>query len=322
MSRAAFFFVFFLSIHCASPKVQEREITIEDDTDLFVLDENPEQNFFWVSERKGSILYKKPDSTAPAIQNLKFRTKVYPNDHSDTEISASWISVKVGNLMGYVKTSFLSKKFPEKFHGYKIGPEEELCDNISNSFECYKAIEYIQSARPEVSGKFKRLEDQAQIRLYGKKMLLKDSSPEKQYRFLKYFPSVRYFLIAVQYYEGSSLLLLNERNGKTFTIPDFPAISPDNKRIVSASSCHPALQGYCKNEILIFQFIKQSNDLKKEFYLNPEEYGIGDPFWTSNSEISLGYYPFSTKESQSPEKSVILRLVKGRWYLKKPKVSK
>lgn len=322
MDKTVFAFILFLCTYCASPKVQEKEITIEDDTDLFILDENPNQNFFWVSERKGSFLYKKPDSSSPHIQHLKFRTKVYLSDQPEAENSAAWTSVKTGTITGYVKTSLITKKFPEKFHGYKIGPEEELCDSISNSYECYKAIEFVQSARPEVSVKFKRLENEAQFKLTRKKFILKDSAPQKQYRLLNYFPSVRYFLIAVQYYEGSSLLLMNERNGKTFSIPDFPVISPDGKRVVSACYCPPYASGYCKNEVLVYLFTGPANDLKKEFHLNPDDYGVGDPAWISNSEISLGYYVFSTKTSEIPEKSVNLRSVKGRWYLKKPKSSR
>lgn len=309
-------------MHCASPKVQEKEITIEDDTDLFILDEDPEQNFSWVSERKGSYLYQKPDSSSPTVQHLKFRAKVYHYFEETDKVPSNWTSVKAGNLTGYVKSSLITKKFPEKFHGYKIGPEEELCDNISNSFECYKTIEYVQSEKPNIFGKFKRLENQAQIRLSQKKITLKDNPPEKQYRLLKYFPSVRYFLIAVQYYEGSSLMLINERNGKMFSIPDYPVISPDSKRIVSACYCPPYALGYCKNEVIVFQFSPYSNDLKKEFHLNPDGYGIGDPSWLSNSEISLGYYLSNIKTSEMPDKAVNLRSVKGRWYLKKPKASK
>ncbi|HMZ61815.1 MAG TPA: hypothetical protein PL048_23785, partial [Leptospiraceae bacterium] len=275
MDKTVSLFIIFLFLYCASPKVQEKEITIEDDTDLFLLDENPDQKFFWVSERKGTFLHKKAESSSQSLLHLPFRAKVYINDQPEMEHSSSWTPVNAGSQSGYVKTANITKKFPEKFHGYKIGPEEELCDNISNSFECYKTIEYIQSAKPETVKKFKRLENEAQFRLNRKRFHLKDGPPEKQYRLLKYFPEARYFLIAVQFYEGSSLMLLNERSGKIYNIPDYPVISPDGKRIISACYCPPFALGYCKNEILVFQFAGHSNELKKEFHLTPDDYGAG-----------------------------------------------
>lgn len=117
-------------------------------------------------------------------------------------------------------------------------------------------------------------------------------------------------------------MLLNERSGKIYNIPDYPVISPDGKRIISACYCPPFALGYCKNEILVFQFAGHSNELKKEFHLTPDDYGAGDTVWISNSEISLGYYFFRSKTSEIPEKAVNLRSVKGKWYLKKPKTPK
>jgi len=197
---------------------------------------------------------------------------------------------------------------------------EELCKNIDNSYKCAQAIERFQLKHyPKyVTRKGNRLE----LTLKNGKIKIIENSPEtdyddvegKHYSFREYIQSVGYFLIHVQYWEGSKFLMVHDKTGKEFLIPEVPELSPDKDRLVSVSG-----GTYQFNGIQIWKFT--SGGLVLEWTYEHKEY---DRFtfnaWADNKTIKL--YKFTEVKNQFVNIPQILKLEPAGWQLVNEESSK
>jgi hypothetical protein len=102
------------------------------------------------------------------------------------------------------------------------------------------------------------------------------------YIFAHYFDQIDYYLLILQYYEGSSWMLVNRKNGFKKDIYGLPYISEDNKKIIAINSDLEA--GYNFNGIALYTILTDS--LQMEFR-KETEWGPLDVKWINESEFLL-----------------------------------
>jgi hypothetical protein len=88
-------------------------------------------------------------------------------------------------------------------------------------------------------------------------------------------------LVVVQFYEGSSMLLVARATGAATPLDALPVPSPDSERIVTTSWDTEA--GYVANRI---QILRRSGDaFALEWQLEPESWGPDEPRWLDDSTV-------------------------------------
>lgn len=131
----------------------------------------------------------------------------------------------------------------------------------------------------------------------------------KVYWFLTYFQQIKYFLVQVRGWEGTSYLIINASTGDIHSLLGIPIISKDLKRFAVASLDLEA--GYIPNRISIYQFF--DNSIKKEWSKNFTASGPSDVKWINNAIITF-FKNFSKNGGQTIDKKLVtIKLVNGEW---------
>ena len=131
----------------------------------------------------------------------------------------------------------------------------------------------------------------------------------KVYWFLTYFQEIKYFLVQVRGWEGSSYLIINASTGDIHSLLGIPIISKDLKRFAVASIDLEA--GYIPNRIAIYQFF--DNSIKKEWSKDYTASGPSGVKWINNTVITF-FENFSKNGGQTIDKKLVtIKLLNGEW---------
>jgi len=116
--------------------------------------------------------------------------------------------------------------------------DRTVCQGINNSYQCAQAIEKHLLADGG-RGVARRGAELAIPLLNGDTLALRDSTPDTPtgvwHSYRAYLPSIGYHVVEVQYYEGSTYLLVNGTSGKKTFSNGLPVVSPDNRRIAAGN---------------------------------------------------------------------------------------
>jgi len=202
--------------------------------------------------------------------------------------------------------------------GAKASPQagnqlNAICAGIDNSYDCAQAIERHQLSKPEYTRLAVRARNGLRVRLRNGTWLTVEDSQKKgeeasvvKFSFRDYLRDIGYFLLHRQYYEGDDYLLIQDTTGNKFELQDLPVISPDKRRLVTASNGISG--GYNANGVQIWQLTKRGVVLEQSFEL--KGWAPSDPVWTDNLEIHL----LKTLPGSGGKETVVLRF-RGRWQI-------
>jgi len=190
-------------------------------------------------------------------------------------------------------------------------PLTAICAGTDNSYECAQAIERHQLRKPKYARLAVRARNGLRVRLRNGTWLTVQDSQKKddeasviKFSFRDYLSDIGYFLLHRQYYEGDDYLLIQDTTGNKFELQDVPVISPDKRRLVTASNGISG--GYNANGVQIWQLTKAGAVLEQSFEL--KGWAPSDPVWTDNLEIRL----MKTYPGSGGKETVALRF-RGRW---------
>ena len=188
-----------------------------------------------------------------------------------------------------------------------------VCAGIDNSYECAQAIERHQLRKAEYARLARRTRNGLRVRLRNGTWLTVEDSQKKgdeasviKFSFRVYLRDIGYFLLHRQYYEGDDYLLIHDTTGNKFELQDVPVISPDKRRLVTASNGISG--GYNANGVQIWQLTKRGAVLEQSFEL--KGWAPSEPVWTDNLEIRL----VKTFPGSGGKETVALRF-RGRWQI-------
>ncbi|MDR0776094.1 MAG: hypothetical protein LBE81_05590 [Azonexus sp.] len=186
-------------------------------------------------------------------------------------------------------------------------------ETITNSHECYL---YRESQLAEKYGKhFYRNGKTQNIHVHltnGKVKILKDV-PEiygvevdsYSHVLVGYYLDVNYWLVAIQYVEGSSYELLDGKNGKTTTVGGEALLSPDKARFVVANFDINA--GWSPNILSVWRI--EGEGLIREFSVEPDGWGATEMVWKNPSTVKFlkTFLPFEHDEYATEAKRLVGR---------------
>lgn len=170
----------------------------------------------------------------------------------------------------------------------KLEDLDELCKDISNSYECAQKIEKYQINR--YKNLVTREKDKLLLKLdNGEQLTLEDIDKEGRsegvvwYSFRELLEDLNVYVIHIQYYEGGEYMLINKNNGEKIKIVGKVKVSPDKQRLVSYNVDLEA--GYSPNG---FQIIRLLNDhFIKEYELIQDEWGPSNVKWINKNELEF-----------------------------------
>ena len=149
--------------------------------------------------------------------------------------------------------------------------------------------------------------------LFGPPIILSNKKANQEsrkvYWFLTYFQQIKYFLVLLRGWEGTSYLIINASTGDIHSLLGIPLISKDLQRFVVASIDLEA--GYIPNRIAIYRFF--DNSIKKEWSKDYTASGPSDVKWINNTVITF-FENFSKNGGQTIDtKIVTIKLLNGEW---------
>lgn len=157
---------------------------------------------------------------------------------------------------------------------------------IHNVYECQQYLE--GGILKKYSSLVSRKAHQLKIKLSnGRTKIITDIRDEndadktRAFSFIKYFPSIQYGLLHVQYYEGSSYNLIDMRTGTQTEVLGDAVLSPDNRRL--AISYADVVAGFSSNVLAVYLVLPRG--LVREFRELPQEWGPVDLKWSDNRTI-------------------------------------
>jgi hypothetical protein len=138
------------------------------------------------------------------------------------------------------------------------------------------------------------------------------------YTFVDYLKDAGFYVVFIRYYEGYEYLMVSDKTGKQFLIPELPKISPDRKRLVAVSADD---SGYNENGVFIWRF--EGDEIVSELTYKPSappvnEYALyGFKEWKDNKTVFLIKFARSGKrlcpDSDFMTLPVILRMEAEEW---------
>ena len=167
---------------------------------------------------------------------------------------------------------------------------EKLVQKIDNSESAAGKIEKYLYKKTE--GKyFKRSGKNLTLFLEnGKKLVLTNpGTPEDDgdeyegYSFEHFFEKNNFYLIRVQYYEGSAHMLVDRKSGAKEYIIGIPYFSPSGKRVLAISMDLEA--AYDANGVQLLTL--RDGSIKSEFILEPSSWGPVAAKWLNEHEVLL-----------------------------------
>jgi len=185
-----------------------------------------------------------------------------------------------------------------------------LCSN--KSFESKQIERFFEKVSRKNDDLYLKTISDSPIILSNKKA---DQESRKVYWFLTYFQQIKYFLVQVRGWEGTSYLLINASTGETHSLHGIPIISKDLKRFAAASLDLEA--GYIPNRISLYKFL--NNSINKEWSKDFTASGPSDVKWINNTVITF-FENFSKNGGQTiNKKPVAIKLLNGEWKIVKGK---
>jgi hypothetical protein len=193
---------------------------------------------------------------------------------------------------------------------------DDLCAGSDNSLECAQEIERYQLQRPENARLVKRVRGELRLKLAnGRWLAVEDQKVSDEeasvvkHSFRDYLP-IGYFLLHRQFYEGVGYLMIEGKTGARFDLHDIPLISPDKRRLVTASD--GVTGGYSPNAVRIWRLSQKGMELEQT--LEPEDWGPSDPTWVDSQTIRVTKrYPKA--EETAPEGVSVIVYRDGKWQM-------
>ncbi|HEU0013288.1 MAG TPA: hypothetical protein VFQ45_06365 [Longimicrobium sp.] len=135
-------------------------------------------------------------------------------------------------------------------------------------------------------------------------------------RYLTWLPGIGYHLLRIQYYEGGAYFLVSDRTGAHENIPGPPLVSPDGRRVVSASMDLEA--AYDPNRIEIWRVTPER--LEKEWEASGDACDESTPWGPSDVRwVDARTLEWVKNEHQQPDyrrTRMLLRHENGGWTLR------
>lgn len=192
--------------------------------------------------------------------------------------------------------------------------EGNVCAGIDNSERCARAIE--DRKLPLTATLVRRSGERLCLRLESgtEKCLepdVNDTDSSVSYSYLGTLPKPRFHVIWTQYYEGSSILLVHAKTGKTYFVDDIPTPSPDGRRLAVASLDLEA--HYNPNSLEILR--ADGDQLVSEWRLEPDGWGPGLPTWQAPGLVSFPQMALRAETERPPSEIGSWQVTKsrGRW---------
>jgi hypothetical protein len=189
-----------------------------------------------------------------------------------------------------------------------------VCRNIQNTHLCAQAVEKAQLPRypQQVSrqGKILRLTLKT-----GKVVELKDVVDAKNeqvdkivyYNFREYLRDLGYFLVHVQYWEGSAYLMVNDQNGERYSLHDLFLLSPDRQRLATVTM----FDAFNPTAIQIWRITPEKMTLEWSWQHTQEDWGPKSGAWQDNNTLTFDKTSWDEKRR---EKMMVRRDAAG-WKL-------
>jgi hypothetical protein len=162
---------------------------------------------------------------------------------------------------------------------------EGLCQGVQNGHQCALAVERHQLGLSR--GRVERVAGALVLHLFSGRSVRLLDQPESDtttlFTFVGYSAPLGYFVIRMQYWEGSAILLVNARTGWMVTVDELPIPAPDRRRFVTASIDQEAQ--YNPTRLVVWRITPDS--LVKEWELASQEWGPGQVRWLSSRELTF-----------------------------------
>lgn len=199
---------------------------------------------------------------------------------------------------------------------HDIDPEHQpLCAGILNWGDCGRVVEAAQLARyPQIR------RDSTGLHLPiegGSLAVLADSRDDSSgsagvvvHTLVRVLDDIDAYLVAVHYYEGGAFLLVSRQTGKLTKIDVAPAISPDRRRLVTAS--WSGFAGYGADRLRIYEL--DGDSLLLEWEYEPEgEWVIEKAGWLNDSTVMAFTRTFEDDLTPVPLPPVTAVRADGIW---------
>lgn len=192
-----------------------------------------------------------------------------------------------------------------------------ICAGIDNSYECAQAIERHQLQKSEYALVANRMRTSLRLQLRnGRSVVLKDfqkrgdEASVVKYSFRGYVRDIGYFLIHRQFYEGEDYLIIQDTTGRRYELQGVPVISPDKRRLVTASNGING--GYNANAIQIWRLSRQGMVLEQT--IMPNDWGPSNAEWIDNLTLRVVKNLPVSGDGEARQGAVTLRFDR-RWHI-------
>ena len=185
------------------------------------------------------------------------------------------------------------------------------CPGENNTFDCARIIEHAVLLRD--SARVRRSGDSLILSFGGKRVrVLADSGEDAEsvhFSYRSWIPTLGVFVVHEQYYEGTAFNLVSARSGRSQYVPEEPVVSPNGRKLVSASVEEE--EGYSPNRLVILR--ATGDTLAFELDLTPETYGFEHPKWVDDSTLDLMRVTPSDTSPKGTRSGVRARYRAGKW---------
>lgn len=160
-----------------------------------------------------------------------------------------------------------------------------VCDTINNTGRCARAIEQVQLARTD---RAERRGDTLLLALEGGDTARLADRPDAgdqviRYSYQEHWVEQGYSLIHAQYWEGSSVVLVDDRTGNRTVLPETPLRSPGGDRFAVLSFDLEA--GYSPNTVQVWSLA--GDRPRMEWEHEPERWGPTAGQWRDNETLTF-----------------------------------
>ncbi|HOU84570.1 MAG TPA: SH3 domain-containing protein [Spirochaetota bacterium] len=251
-----------------------------------------EPEYPWIGCVKASMLYvrKSPSQNADIVDKVSKGHRIDVTGITDKNqiidnINSTWYEVQTMNgVSGYAFGAYIDKPTIVKDYTVTLTTVLKSPDSIGNSYE--RAIYLEKKILLEIGDKVERKEQVLKIRCSEKEIVFEDkkinTDSSVRYSLVHYYNNQKLFLIHVQYYEGSSYCLVDEKTGSKYVLWNEPIFSPDVKSFFCSSV--DLVAQYTKNGIQVWTRGETGFDKVFEQEL---KWGAVSLAWKNDNEISM-----------------------------------
>lgn len=264
----------------------------------------------YVNVLDGSELYESADDSSKVLANLPFRSRF--KELPEEAKKEDWVYVEWRGKKGWIPEDEISKDPPKSGNGFVPEHLEEICVGMENSLQCYRAVEKIvlQEGVPA-----KRQGAKLQVLLNDDNVMEFEDNPSEDesaifFNYIEFIEEIDLHIIQSSVYEGGSLIGVH-LSGQKINLIDFPEVSPDRKRFVTAFFCPNTT--YCKNGIQIYSILEKK--LERELNLEFRDWTGSDPVWIDENTIS--FFLYENGLSEEPTRKGKLYRHKNKWKMEK-----